>query len=130
MSIEVVVRPATATSILRTQTSSPSTVSQDEEASITWGAGPLGTVERSNAYGTTSYSSGSGSGWDWDSALDTPAPPPETPQFVFDEIERKTHTVRITDPSNSANYVDVEVIDVIAFNSQFGIYIYRFTNPR
>ena len=52
MSIEIVVRPASAISVLRKQSVKPATASEDNEAVIEWGNGPLGLAERTNVYDT------------------------------------------------------------------------------
>ena len=46
MSIEIVVRPASAISVLKHQSVKPATASEDNDAVIEWGNGPLGLAER------------------------------------------------------------------------------------
>lgn len=127
MSLEVVVRSASATNVLKNQQPLVGIESQDDEAYIEWGSGPLSMAERNQVYDSGSFNGGSFDLPDFN--FDDPPPPEEVKQFYFDEIQRQTHTVRITNPTDPSQYVDVEVIDQIAFNSVFGIYIYRFKNP-
>jgi hypothetical protein len=126
MTFEILVRPATAVPVLKQGGTPITPTSGDDEAVIEWGRGPLGMVERSATLRST-YTSGPGFDWE-DNFPDTPPPDEEKPEFVFDEISRKTHVVRVSNPTNPENYVDVSVIDVIAFEGPNGIYIFRFTN--
>ena len=61
MSIEIVVRPASAVSVLRNQPTPPGTASQDNDAVLEWGNGPLGLAERTSVYDTFGGSGGGGS---------------------------------------------------------------------
>ena len=62
MSIEIVVRPASAVSVLKYQAVQPVTASEDNEAVIEWGNGPLGLAERTSVYDSYDGGGGGGSG--------------------------------------------------------------------
>lgn len=44
-------------------------------------------------------------------------PDPNAPNMNFKEQERQTHTVRVSNPDDPEQFVDVEVIDQIQFNN-------------
>ena len=96
MSIEIVVRPASAISVLRKQSVKPATASEDNEAVIEWGNGPLGLAERTNVNDT------------WDGGGGGSGP---SNMHILDETVRRTHVVRVYNPDNLNIWVDVEVID-------------------
>lgn len=129
MSFEVVVRPAGIVAVLKEKPNQQPIATQDDEAYIEWGRGSLNLSDRSTA-GDTDFN--------WEEQfpdipqIPDPATPEgqQTPTFVFNEVARQTHVVRITQDGKPENYVDVEVIDAIAFNGPAGVYVYRFTNKQ
>lgn len=144
MSFEIIVRPATVTPVLKPGQTSTEPVIEQEEAYIEWGDGPLGMADRGDSYdGGYNYnpdtgewepdpgtSSGSSEDFNWEDNFDTPPPPETTPKYLFNEIERKVHEVKVAQEGKPENYVMVEVIDAISFDSPFGIYIFTFNNPK
>ena len=114
MSIEIVVRPASAVSVLRNQAVQPVTASEDNEAVIEWGNGPLGLAERTNVYDT----------WDGGGGVSGPSN-----MHILDETVRRTHVVRVYNPDNQNIWVDVEVIDSLEMVGMSGIYMWNFSNP-
>ena len=122
MSFEAVVRPASGVAVLKEKPDGQRIATQDDEAYIAWGRGSLNLVERSQ-----SFSTGTGNDFNWEEQFPEMDPPVE-PTFLFDEVARMTHVVRITQAGTPENYVDVDVIDAIAFKGPGGTYIYRFTN--
>jgi hypothetical protein len=116
MSIEIVVRPASAVSVLRNQAVQPVTASEDNEAVIEWGNGPLGLAERTSVYDT--WDGGGGGGGSGLSNM-----------HILDETVRRTHVVRVYNPNNQNIWVDVEVIDSLEMVGMSGIYTWNFSNP-
>ena len=114
MSIEIVVRPASAISVLRNQSVKPATASEDNDAVIEWGNGPLGRAERTNVYDT----------WDGGGGVSGPSN-----MHILDETGRRTHVVRVYNPNNQNIWVDVEVIDSLEMVGMSGIYMWNFSNP-
>ena len=114
MSIEIVVRPASAISVLRKQSVKPATASEDNEAVIEWGNGPLGLAERTNVYDT----------WDGGGGVSGPSN-----MHILDETGRRTHVVRVYNPNTQNIWVDVEVIDSLEMVGMSGIYMWNFSNP-
>ena len=114
MSIEIVVRPASAISVLKHQSVKPVTASEDNEAVIEWGNGPLGLAERTTVYDTYDPGGG-GSG--------------PSNMHILDETVRRTHVVRVYNPDNQNIWVDVEVIDSLEMVGMSGIYTWNFSNP-
>ena len=114
MSIEIVVRPASAISVLRKQSVKPATASEDNQAVIEWGNGPLGLAERTNVYDT----------WDGGGGVSGPSN-----MHILDETVRRTHVVRVYNPNNQNIWVDVEVIDSLEMVGMSGIYMWNFSNP-
>ena len=114
MSIEIVVRPASAISVLRKQSVKPATASEDNEAVIEWGNGPLGLAERTSVYDT----------WDGGGGVSGPSS-----MHILDETGRRTHVVRVYNPDNQNIWVDVEVIDSLEMVGMSGIYTWNFSNP-
>jgi hypothetical protein len=117
MSIEIVVRPASAVPVLKNQPVKPATASEDNEAIIEWGNGPLGVAERTTVY--DSYDPGGGGGGD--NGLSN--------IHILDETTRRTHVVRVYNPNNQNIWVDVEVIDSLEMVGMSGIYMWNFSNP-
>jgi len=117
MSIEIVVRPASAVSVLRNQAVQPVTASEDNEAVIEWGNGPLGLAERTSVYDTFGGSGGGGS-------VSGPSN-----MHLLNETRRETHTVRVYNPANPNVWVDVEVIDRLEMSGFSGMYTWTFSNP-
>ena len=116
MSIEILVRPASAVSVLKNQAVQPATASEDNEALIEWGNGPLGLAERTNVYDT--WDGGGGGGVSGPSNM-----------HILDETVRRTHVVRVYNPDNQNIWVDVEVIDSLEMVGMSGIYTWNFSNP-
>ena len=114
MSIEIVVRPASAVSVLKKQAVQPVTASEDNDAVIEWGNGPLGLAERTNVYDT----------WDGGGGVSGPSN-----MHILDETGRRTHVVRVYNPNNQNIWVDVEVIDSLEMVGMSGIYMWNFSNP-
>ena len=114
MSIEILVRPASAVSVLKNQAVQPATASEDNEALIEWGNGPLGLAERTNVYDT----------WDGGGGVSGPSN-----MHILDETVRRTHVVRVYNPNNQNIWVDVEVIDSLEMVGMSGIYMWNFSNP-
>ena len=114
MSIEVVVRPASAVSVLKKQAVQPVTASEDNDAVIEWGNGPLGLAERTNVYDT----------WDGGGGVSGPSN-----MHILDETVRRTHVVRVYNPDNQNIWVDVEVIDSLEMVGMSGVYTWNFSNP-
>lgn len=121
MSFEVVVRPAGIVAVLKEKPNQQPIATQDDEAYIEWGRGSLNLVDQSTAGDIT---------FNWEDQFPETPEDPQTPTFVFDEVARQTHVVRITQDGKPENYVDVEVIDAIAFNGPSGVYVYRFSNQQ
>jgi hypothetical protein len=160
MTFEILVRPATAVSVLKPASTAVVPESADDEAVLEWGSGPLATAPRAATESGPTTGSDGGSvnpPFDWQEGLsnilypgdpgyplqpgddgfglgvEVPpgwTPPEGTPEFVLDEKARKSRTVRITSQTDPANHVDVEVIDAIAFESRIGTIVLRFTNSR
>jgi hypothetical protein len=160
MSFEILVRPAAAVPVLKPGSMIVIPRTEDDEAVLEWGSGPLATAPRTATESGPATASDGGSvnpPFDWQEGLSNilypgdsgyPLQPGDdgfglgvevppgwtpqegTPEFVLDEKARKTRTVRITSPTDPANHVDVEVIDAIAFESQIGTIVMRFTNSR
>ena len=116
MSIEIVVRPASAVSVLKNQAVQPVTASEDNDAVIEWGNGPLGIAERTSVYDT--WDGGGGGGVSGPSNM-----------HILDETVRRTHVVRVYNPDNQNIWVDVEVIDSLEMVGMSGIYTWNFSNP-
>ena len=116
MSIEIVVRPASAVPVLKNQSVKPAIASEDNEAVIEWGNGPLGVAERTSVY--DSYDGGGGGGGSGPSNM-----------HILDETNRRTHVVRVYNPNNQNIWVDVEVIDSLEMVGMSGIYMWNFSNP-
>ena len=116
MSIEIVVRPASAISVLKHQSVKPATASEDNDAVIEWGNGPLGIAERTSVYDT--WDGGGGGGVSGPSNM-----------HILDETVRRTHVVRVYNPDNQNIWVDVEVIDSLELVGMSGIYTWNFSNP-
>lgn len=116
MSIEILVRPASAVPVLKNQPGRPATASEDNEASIEWGNGPLGIAERTSVYDT------------WDGGGDGGGSGPSN-MHILDETVRRTHVVRVYNPNNQSIWVDVEVIDSLEMVGMSGIYTWNFSNP-
>ncbi|OYU16754.1 MAG: hypothetical protein CFE34_19350 [Rhodobacteraceae bacterium PARR1] len=114
MSIEILVRPASAVSVLKNQAVQPVTASEDNDAVIEWGNGPLGLAERTNVYDT----------WDGGGGVSGPSN-----MHILDETGRRTHVVRVYNPDNQNIWVDVEVIDSLEMVGMSGIYMWNFSNP-
>lgn len=160
MSFELLVRPAACVPVLKTPSTLAAHATQDGEAAIEWGSGPLATAAR-EATVSGPYTGDDGNSvnppFDWQEGLSdilypgdpgypfSPgdpnyglgvvippdwSPDEETPTYVLDEKERKSHTIRITSAANPSDYVDVEVIDTVAFDSPFGTIVLRFNNPK
>lgn len=126
MSFEILVRPAIPTPFLNTETKEVVTPSADTEAFIEWGGPPTAAsqmVPRTITYKTVRYSSSSGGFGD-------PPEPPEKPIFRWNEVQRQSHSVRITQAGKPENYVDVEVVDAIAFDTGSAYVVLTFTNPK
>ena len=121
MSIEIVVRPASAVAVLRNQSVPPGTASQDNDAVLEWGNGPLGLAERTRVY-DTSYATGGGGG---SGSVSGPSN-----MHLLSETRRETHTVRVYNPANPNVWVDVEVIDSLEMVGMSGIYTWNFSNPQ
>ena len=117
MSIEIVVRPASAVAVLKNLSSPPGTASQDNDAVLEWGNGPLGLAERTSVYDTSGGSGGSGS-------VSGPSN-----MHLLSETRRETHTVRVYNPANPNVWVDVEVIDRLEMSGFSGMYTWTFSNP-
>ena len=115
MSIEIVVRPASAVSVLKKQAVQPVTASEDNDAVIEWGNGPLGLAERTTVYDT--YDRGGGSSG-------------PSNMHMLDETVRRTHVVRVYNPDNQNIWVDVEVIDSLEMVGMSGIYTWNFSSPQ
>ena len=115
MSIEILVRPASAVSVLKNQAVQPVTASEDNQAVIEWGNGPLGLAERTNVYDT----------WDGGGGVSGPSN-----MHILDETVRRTHVVRVYNPDNQNIWVDVEVIDSLEMVGMSGIYTWNFSNPQ
>jgi hypothetical protein len=116
MSIEIVVRPASAVSVLKNQAVQPVTASEDNQPVIEWGNGPLGLAERTSVYDT--WDGGGGGGGNGLSNM-----------HILDETVRRTHVVRVYNPDNQNIWVDVEVIDSLEMVGMSGIYMWNFSNP-
>ena len=115
MSIEIVVRPASAVPVLKNQQVKPATASGDTVAVIEWGNGPLGVAERTTVYDTYDPGGGGGSG--------------PSSMHILDETGRRTHVVRVYNPDNQNIWVDVEVIDSLEMVGMSGVYTWNFSNP-
>ena len=116
MSIEIVVRPASAVSVLKNQQVKPATASEDTEAIIEWGNGPLGVAERTSVYDSYDGGGGGASG--------------PSSMHILDETVRRTHVVRVYNPDNQNIWVDVEVIDSLEMVGMSGIYTWNFSSPQ
>ena len=119
MSIEILVRPASAVSVLKNLPTPPGTASQDNDAVLEWGNGPLGLAERTSVYDTSYATGGGGSG-----SVSGPSN-----MHLLSETRRETHTVRVYNPANPNVWVDVEVIDRLEMSGFSGMYTWTFSNP-
>lgn len=125
MSLEVIVRPAGIVAVLKEKGATQPIATQDDEAYIEWGRGSLNLVDR-----TTVTTTIGGNTFNWETQFPETPQIPDVPTFLYDEVARKTHVVRIMQEGNPENYVEVAVIDAIAFKAPSGVHVYRFTNPQ
>lgn len=59
---------------------------------------------------------------------DSNKPDDNTPIYSFRERDRKEKTVRISNPTNPQNYVDIAIITAISFDGPGGVYTYSFND--
>ena len=105
MSLERIIRPFQQNDVFTAKVLPPiqPNVASTADVSVTWGQG---TSLLAKAIGTKNFRFG-----------------------VLDELDRKTSTVRVTNPDDAAQYVDVKRIDYLKMQDEDGlIHEFNFNN--